>query len=637
MATTNNLPTGGTITSYTSGNINYNVHTFISSSQFIVPSNITCDILVVGGGGGASGWGGGGGGGDVKYYSQQQLSANTYKITVGNGGGGILNDTTNAGPGSFSQFGTLAAANPGNGGMWNGQGGNSGNGNQGIAYGDKVLLSGAGGGAGGTLPDGSPNTTGGPGISNSITGTSVMYGLGGSHFISTPPIQNTGNGGNGGTSGANGVVIIRYITSDNTIAIASASYNYNQQQVANAIAAASASFNFNQIQLLNATNAAIASGSFNFNQQQMANAAASASYNFNQLQLYKAYASPSPVITAASPSPVITAASPSPVITAVSPSPVITAVSPSPVVSTSQNNLNINFTPIVVPTNITSTFVPDSLLNNVAIYQTLSGYLLLIASVPSYTQSIVSNGSSVSTMNYYVCDGSDFINIDINNIILDTPTLINCDIFSNYIIQLINDPSISTATVSSTLGNSSFIPPTCSILCPNGKTSCVIGGICTCCDVARDKNYLGGLSSTETTQLSGVSSRDTIGNLNEIQSRESNDVNMLNKFTATGDYKVSPTIVTIPSNKSLLPRKVSKTCFPNITTDNITTFKVEPIKGDELTSEFTSDSAIDVNYDIDLVQNEIQKPTYLFIIIGVAITLLLLILSIPTKKSFYVN
>jgi len=428
------------------------------------------------------------------------------------------------------------------------------------------------------------------------------------------------------------------ISSNNTIAIASASYNYNQQQVANAIAAASASFNFNQIQLLNATNAAIASGSFNFNQQQMTNAAAnaatnaainaaaSASYNFNQLQLANVnppvIASSSPVITVA------TAASPSPVIT-------VAAASPAPVVATSPNNLNTNFTPIVVPTSITSTFVPASLLNNVAIYQTLSGYLLLIAIMTTYISSVGSSGSGVSTMNYYVCDGSNFINIDINNIILDTPTLVNCDTFSNYIIQLINNPSISTAPVSYGLassslpiisGNSSFMPPTCSILCPNGKTSCVIGGICTCCDVARDKNYLGGLSSTETTQLSGISSRDTIGNLNEIQSRESNDVNMLNKFTATGDYKVSPTIVTIPPNKSLLPRKVSKTCFPNITTSNITTFKVKPIKGDELTSEFTSDNAIDVNYDIDLVQNEIQKPTYLFIIIGVAITLFFLIL-----------
>jgi len=208
----NSFPTGGTITNYTLGGVTYNIHTFTSSSQFIVPSNITCDILVVGAGGGATGWGGAGGGGDVKYYSSQKLTTGSYPIVVGNGGGGVSGHTENAGDGTFSQFGNLDAANAGKGGYWNGQGGNSGNNNKGTDYADNNPISGAGAGAGGSLPIGSPNTTGGPGISNSITGTSVMYGLGGSHFINTPPIQNTGNGGNGGTSGANGVVIIRYIT-----------------------------------------------------------------------------------------------------------------------------------------------------------------------------------------------------------------------------------------------------------------------------------------------------------------------------------------------------------------------------------------------------------------------------------------
>ena len=82
--------------------------------------------------------------------------------------------------------------------------------------------------------------------------------------------------------------------SANDVATASASYNYNLQQAADA--KASASYNFNQQQIANAQasasynhnqklqdlqNKANASASYNFNQQQVANAIASASWNYN--------------------------------------------------------------------------------------------------------------------------------------------------------------------------------------------------------------------------------------------------------------------------------------------------------------------------------------------------------------------
>ena len=53
---------GGHITSYTSNNLNYTVHTFMSSEQLEIHENITCDFLLVGGGGGGGKVAGGGGG-----------------------------------------------------------------------------------------------------------------------------------------------------------------------------------------------------------------------------------------------------------------------------------------------------------------------------------------------------------------------------------------------------------------------------------------------------------------------------------------------------------------------------------------------------------------------------------------------
>jgi hypothetical protein len=79
--------TGGTESAYSSGGINYKVHTFTSSGTFTAESAGAVDILVVGGGGGSgSGGGGGGGGGSVFYATDYSLSATSYVVTIGGGG-----------------------------------------------------------------------------------------------------------------------------------------------------------------------------------------------------------------------------------------------------------------------------------------------------------------------------------------------------------------------------------------------------------------------------------------------------------------------------------------------------------------------------------------------------------------------
>jgi len=63
-----------------------------------VPTNITCDILVVGGGGaGGSRIGGGGGAGALIYVTNQTLSIGQYSIIVGRGGVGISTSSQNIG------------------------------------------------------------------------------------------------------------------------------------------------------------------------------------------------------------------------------------------------------------------------------------------------------------------------------------------------------------------------------------------------------------------------------------------------------------------------------------------------------------------------------------------------------------
>ena len=143
------LPSGGTIT--TSGN--YRIHTFTSSSNFVLTKSTAIEYLVVAGGGGGGGndgghdFSGGSGGGGAGGYRTGTVtpSANTHTVTVGGGGSGN-NSAASGADGSASAFGSITTVGGGGGGACNNAGENGRGG-------------GSGGGAGGD--DGTTVFTGG--------------------------------------------------------------------------------------------------------------------------------------------------------------------------------------------------------------------------------------------------------------------------------------------------------------------------------------------------------------------------------------------------------------------------------------------------------------------------------------------
>lgn len=242
--------TGGTITTYTSGGIDYTVHSFTSTGtgSFAVTGTGEIDYLVVGGGGsGGVGPGGGGGGSGAVQVGTMQISTGTYTVVVGGSdqqsqllGSGISNITRlgNSGGPRGATLGTPTPTNGNNGGqIVIGSGGTpisgvSANTAQAFTNG------GGGGGAGGDVSSRTPN--GKNGLSTNIrTGTNVTYGGGGgarsagiggtggggngynnlTNAQPTAGAANTGGGGGGGRtttpglSGGSGIVVIRYRSS----------------------------------------------------------------------------------------------------------------------------------------------------------------------------------------------------------------------------------------------------------------------------------------------------------------------------------------------------------------------------------------------------------------------------------------
>lgn len=251
-------PTGGTIT--TSGS--YRIHTFTSSSNFVVPSGVSLtnvEYLVLAGGGGG-GWQHGGGGGAGGYRSSVvgensgggaaaeetlTLSSGTYGVTIGLGGAGTNSDVsgqytgTKGGTGGNSIFHTITSLGGGGGGSYranidsaaNGASGGSGGGGgalesgntgcgygqlggagttgQGYAGGRSSYAGAGGGGAGGVGEVGCGSNPfgdagdGGIGVTSSITGTPVARGGGGGGG-SYGSNQSGGSAGVGVAGGGNG-------------------------------------------------------------------------------------------------------------------------------------------------------------------------------------------------------------------------------------------------------------------------------------------------------------------------------------------------------------------------------------------------------------------------------------------------
>ena len=244
--TASSLPTGGNITTYSSGGTNYRVHSFTSSGTFtntIASLSISYLIVAGGGGGGSNGDVGGGGGAGGLLQGTTTGSVQSYSFVVGAGGAGGCGGQGGGGGcngsqgGNSSAFG-LTAIGGGGGGTRNNNGGNGGSGGgggdaytgrpggsgtsgQGHAGGHSPNMDsnsgndqGGGGGAGGAGNSYNP----GPGLSISITGSAVEYargGTGSNHPQARQAPANSGDGGRGNyhqsnNTGGSGIVIVRY-------------------------------------------------------------------------------------------------------------------------------------------------------------------------------------------------------------------------------------------------------------------------------------------------------------------------------------------------------------------------------------------------------------------------------------------
>lgn len=253
----------------------YTVVTFTSNGTINISTWINATVLCVGGGGGggsnyAEAGGGGGGAGGLIYNNTGYNATGNISVVVGAGGAVAAGSAGAQGKtGENSSFGTLNClggggggtyaaseaggngsngANGGGGGQWLGSGGN---GTAGYDGGADVngIMTGGGGGANGTGQNGSTGGGGGGnGSTYSINGTSVCYaggGGGGTHssvnfqstggcsslsggrgaggtpnIAATAGLDGTGGGGGGGDgsengkSGGSGIVIIRFLSSE---------------------------------------------------------------------------------------------------------------------------------------------------------------------------------------------------------------------------------------------------------------------------------------------------------------------------------------------------------------------------------------------------------------------------------------
>lgn len=238
---------GGTITNLTAGNVNYKVHTFTSSGEFVVSDNTLLNVeylVIAGGGGNAVGAGGqreagsGAGGyrssvygelsgGNSAVESKLSLAPGSYTVTIGAGGTGhangnnsVFGSITSVGGGFGGNSDGMVGANGGSGGgsWYTGSisSGTTGQGSAGGAWGGYNNWTGGGGGGAGGAGSASGVGLGGVGLSSSINGSAVTRAVGGrsneysGSTYNASGTANTGNGGSGVGNGGSGIVIIRY-------------------------------------------------------------------------------------------------------------------------------------------------------------------------------------------------------------------------------------------------------------------------------------------------------------------------------------------------------------------------------------------------------------------------------------------
>lgn len=218
---------------YSSGGINYKYITFAGNGTLTIDEPGLADVLVVAGGGGASGnaYGrrGSGGAGGYKYAEKIFFAVGSHSVVIGGGGGGSGNGAGAVGADSYIYTGQswIDARGGGGGGgaapgPYQGNSGGSTGGEPGITSGHHANLRPvptqgnygaigdadhrAGGGAGGV----GSGSTAGPGIANSITGSSITYSTGGGGTSSIAGAANRGQGGGSpGAAGGSGIIVVR--------------------------------------------------------------------------------------------------------------------------------------------------------------------------------------------------------------------------------------------------------------------------------------------------------------------------------------------------------------------------------------------------------------------------------------------
>lgn len=171
----------------------YNIHTYTTSGNFIVSgADGYIEILIVGGGGGGGGRHGGGGGGGGILYGGITVSAGTYAVVVGTGGGVASGASlTIGGTGGASVFaGTYIARGGGGGGSYTAkitQNGGSGGGGGGV-----------GPATAGTCNGCAENRNPGPATQTNIGTLTAYMNIGGSGAGPGVTANMTGGGGGGG-------------------------------------------------------------------------------------------------------------------------------------------------------------------------------------------------------------------------------------------------------------------------------------------------------------------------------------------------------------------------------------------------------------------------------------------------------
>ena len=208
-------PTGGTVTTYSSGGNDYSIHKFTSGADFISASSGLADILVVAGGGqgGSTHGSGGGGAGGFKYWSQTTVASGTSAVAVGVGGSGAAGDGDK---GDDSQFASLSASSGGGG-----SGGHSSSPvtqNGGSGAGASGRFSQAGG-------DGNANEGNDGGNATSETHSDDDAGGGGGGASAAGTNGSGTTAGNGGAGYTEGATVFDWQSGSGTVTLPASFYN----------------------------------------------------------------------------------------------------------------------------------------------------------------------------------------------------------------------------------------------------------------------------------------------------------------------------------------------------------------------------------------------------------------------------